>query len=154
MALQLAVNKIVEIKEDPAKRRVEVRTDRSGSLWIDLSATPPVNVELIRAAHAERRYVVVRFESDSRRITMTVPPVQDRIAYLGDRNAVDSLVEVAALKRPSALYLDKQHPRFGELYTLLSQVHAAERQGAEAALAVLPGGNRVEDAVALPPAKP
>jgi len=154
MSLALCVDQIVGLKEDPAKRRLEVRTDRSGVLWIDLSAAVPVNVELIRTAQAEREFVVLRFETETRRVTMAVPPVQDCIAYLGDRKAADRLVEVAALKRPTGLFLDKEHPRFEELYALLSQAHMAEREGAQAVLAVLPGANRVEDVVVIPPPKP
>lgn len=106
-----------------------------------------MDVSTMESAFHEKKYVVIEFDTDNKKIKATYFPIIDSIAVLGDPNEDSDEIMVHALKRPSLYYLKKNHKNFNHIYSVLSEAHNRLKEGVEAAVAVSPGAYFVEDAI-------
>jgi hypothetical protein len=105
------------------------------------------SIDILRSAFADGEPVVIESDRDSQSLQRTYYPVFDTIIAISDPGSEADTVMVQTMKRPTLLYLRKDHPRFVALFQLLRQAYEQRMTGVEAGVAVRPGDQEILDVV-------
>jgi hypothetical protein len=145
---EMRVNRVLDIRQDPERHAIQISTDRSGQLWVDIAQFAKDDLQLLATSLTQKRPIVIEFDSQTKQIVWVNYAKVDTIVLLGDKRESEGKVRVHALMRPSPLSLRKDDPRFEELYDLLAEALGLEKK-VKVALAI--DGDYIVDVVLIEP---
>jgi len=118
----------------PSAGRVVITTDIG-----ELVASEGLAFDMLARAHATRRPASVYFDETSRAVIEAGPAPVDVVLGI-HRDGEET--RVALRRRPTLLELAPDEPRYAELFAVLE---SARREKRPVAIALRPGGTRIED---------